>query len=71
MLLGLMQAQGHMQITIGLFSDGLDSQTAVAMPRFCTISGTHNSVVSIEEGVHNDVIEELEVMGHWACDGTP
>ena len=53
-----------MQLTAGLVSAGLDPQTAIGMPCSCNVDGTRNGVVSIEEGVHDDVIDEVEAMGH-------
>ena len=60
-----------MQLTIGLISVRLDPQTAVDIPHFCLVDSTHNGVVSLEEGVNDLIIENLEAMGHGTCDGIP
>ena len=60
-----------MQLTIGLASAGLDSQTAVDVPYLCIVDGTNNSVVSIKRVVHDDIIDKVEAMEHEACDRTP
>ena len=71
MLLGFMKLQGHMQLAIALVSTRLYPQTAVDISRLCIVYGTHNGIVVIKEGAHDDVIDELEAMGHGACSKTP
>jgi len=66
---GFMQPQGHMQLTVGMVSGGLDPQAAIDMPRFCISDGTHNGAVYIEEGVDGDTISELRSKKHnMQCD---
>lgn len=61
---GFMQPQGHMQLTVGMVSAGLNPQAAIDMPRFSISDGTYNGVVLIEEGVDDDVIAELKKRNH-------
>ena len=61
---GFMQPQGHMQLTVGMVSAGLDPQAAIDMPRFSITDGTHDGTVFIEEGVDDDVLTELYDLKH-------
>lgn len=61
---GMMQPQGHLQLTLQMLLLGLDPQTAIDRPRFCIADGTCGGVVSIEEGVEEDVVAELRRRGH-------
>ena len=45
---------------------GMDPQTALDMPRFCVGTGHRSALgsVSVEQGIPENVIEELEHLGH-------
>ncbi len=45
---------------------GMDVQTALDMPRFCVGTGHRSATgsVSLEDGISENVIEDLEKMGH-------
>mmetsp|Transcript_43760 Transcript_43760/g.133168 ORF Transcript_43760/g.133168 Transcript_43760/m.133168 type:complete len:594 (-) Transcript_43760:73-1854(-) len=61
---GFMQPQGHLQLTVALVAAGLDPQEAVDLPRFCVADGTQNGTVLIEDGVAEEVVQNLEGKGH-------
>lgn len=61
---GFMQPQGHLQLTVAMVAAGLNPQEAVDAPRFCIADGTQGGTVLIEEGVSEDVVRDLEAMGH-------
>mmetsp|Transcript_11943 Transcript_11943/g.25262 ORF Transcript_11943/g.25262 Transcript_11943/m.25262 type:complete len:591 (-) Transcript_11943:1377-3149(-) len=66
---GYMQPQGQMQLTVDLVAGAVDPQTAVDLPRFCIADGTKNGIAMIEDGVSEDVVEELKSKGHRICSG--
>ena len=45
---------------------GMDPQTALDMPRFCVGTGHRSALggVSLEDGITENVIEDLENLGH-------
>jgi gamma-glutamyltranspeptidase/glutathione hydrolase len=61
---GFMQPVGHLQLTVDMVAGGLDPQAAVDMPRFCIACGTQTGTVHLEDGIADDVIEELRLRGH-------
>jgi gamma-glutamyltranspeptidase/glutathione hydrolase len=61
---GDMQPQGHMQLTVDMIAGGLDPQAAVDMPRFCILDGTQGGTVALEDGIREEVLEELKQRGH-------
>jgi len=61
---GWMQPQGHMQLTVGMVSAGLNPQAAIDLPRFSIADGTHDGVVLIEQGPEDEIIDELISMKH-------
>ncbi len=61
---GFMQPQGHMQLTVGMVSGGLNPQAAIDMPRFFIPDGTHDGDVWIEEGVDEDILLKLKKRNH-------
>jgi gamma-glutamyltranspeptidase/glutathione hydrolase len=66
---GDMQPQGHMQLTVDMIAGGLDPQAAVDMPRFCILGGTQGGIVVWEDGITEDVLEELKRRGHYMRSG--
>jgi gamma-glutamyltranspeptidase / glutathione hydrolase len=61
---GFMQPQGHMQVAVALMDDHLDVQEALNRPRFCIEPAAANGVVSLEDGISPEAVEQLEKMGH-------
>lgn len=61
---GFMQPQGHLQLVVNLFANGLDPQTAIDAPRFCILDGTQDGIVYLEKGFHPETIAKLHQMGH-------
>ena len=59
-----MQPQGHMQVFAALVDSGLDPQSALDLPRFCIDDGTAGGVVSLEEGIPDEVMADLTARGH-------
>ncbi|KAI0788629.1 gamma-glutamyltranspeptidase [Abortiporus biennis] len=75
---GFMQPQGHVQVLLNMLR-GYTPQAALDAPRFCISAGSPetqsqqsgdpgdiNSEVYIEEGIPDEVIEQLKAMGHDA-----
>jgi gamma-glutamyltranspeptidase / glutathione hydrolase len=68
---GFMQPQGHVQTLLNQYVFGMSPQEALDAPRFCigegmpgadgTVGGT---VVSVEEGIAEDVVLGLRALGH-------
>lgn len=61
---GFMQPQGHLQVFLNLFLDGLDPQAALDRPRFCLEEGSPAGVIQVEEGIPRKAIQQLAGMGH-------
>jgi len=61
---GFMQPQGHVQVLSSLVDDGLDPQSALDLPRFCIDVEESGGRVALEEGMPDDVISDLQKMGH-------
>lgn len=61
---GFMQPQGHLQLTVNLVAGGMDPQEAIDTPRFCIPQGTQDGQVQFETGIPQDVLEQLQAMGH-------
>ncbi|ELU08360.1 hypothetical protein CAPTEDRAFT_163281 [Capitella teleta] len=63
---GFMQPQGHVQVLLNMLEFGMDPQRALDMPRFCVGSGHLSAVgqVLLEDGVPQEVFEELMARGH-------
>jgi gamma-glutamyltranspeptidase / glutathione hydrolase len=61
---GFMQPQGHVQVLSALVDDGLDPQSALDQPRFCIDVEEAGGRVALEEGIPENVMAELEKMGH-------
>jgi len=63
---GFMQPQGHVQVLCNMIDFGMDPQAALDVPRFCVGTGHRSALgaVSIEQGISENVIEELEHLGH-------
>jgi gamma-glutamyltranspeptidase/glutathione hydrolase len=66
-----MQPQGHLQILCNLLHHKMDVQSALDAPRFCigpnVPDGTRenaSSEISLEDGIGEQVIEELKLLGH-------
>lgn len=61
---GFMQPQGHVQVMLGLLTDGLDPQAALDRPRICLEDGTAAGRVALEAGIPVGVMARLAEMGH-------
>ena len=61
---GFMQPQGHVQVLSALVDDGLDPQSALDLPRFCIDVEESGGRVALEEGIPENVVKELEILGH-------
>ena len=61
---GMMQPQGHLQLTINLLARGMDAQSAIDEPRFCIADGTRAGAAFVEEGISEETVETLQKMGH-------
>ena len=59
-----MQPQGHVQLMLNMIDYGMDPQAAIDAPRFCIGAHTYGGQISLEEGIHEDVVDELRRMGH-------
>ncbi|KAI0348402.1 gamma-glutamyltranspeptidase [Trametopsis cervina] len=75
---GFMQPQGHVQVLLNMLR-GYTAQAALDAPRFCISAGSPetqasntgdagdiNSEVYFEEGISEETVEKLRVMGHDA-----
>jgi gamma-glutamyltranspeptidase/glutathione hydrolase len=60
---GFMQPQGHLQVFLAL-SQGIDPQSTLDLPRFCISDGTAGGSVSLEEGIPEKVMVDLQSRGH-------
>jgi gamma-glutamyltranspeptidase / glutathione hydrolase len=61
---GFMQPQGHVQVLSAMLDDGLDPQAALDRCRFCIVAGEASGVVGLEEGINDQILHDLAVMGH-------
>lgn len=71
---GAMQPQGHAQVLLNMSRFGMNPQTALDAPRICIgvslpgkstdPSRRDDNTVYLEEGIEEDVAQELERMGH-------
>lgn len=67
---GFMQPQGHVQVLLNMLTFKLNPQAALDAPRICIGAGTPeqghvlNPTIFLEEGISEDVAEELRARGH-------
>ncbi|RAK75183.1 gamma-glutamyltransferase family protein [Aspergillus fijiensis CBS 313.89] len=68
---GFMQPQGHVQVLLNMLVFGLNPQEALDAPRICIAvedgdaeGGVHHSMVYVEDGIEQKVIDELQQKGH-------
>ena len=63
---GFMQPQGHLQVLLGQIIAKLSPQQALDAPRICIRPKPDQSgmTVLVEHGIPDDVIKELETLGH-------
>jgi gamma-glutamyltranspeptidase/glutathione hydrolase len=61
---GFMQPQGHVQVLSALVDDGLDPQAALDLPRFCIDVEEAGGEVAIEDGIPQETVAGLQILGH-------
>ena len=67
---GFMQPQGHVQVLLNMLTFGYHPQAALDAPRICIGAGmpdqgkVMDQTVYLEEGINEEVIEELKSKGH-------
>ncbi|XP_042313920.1 glutathione hydrolase-like YwrD proenzyme [Sceloporus undulatus] len=63
---GFMQPQGHVQVLLNMLEFGMNPQEALDASRFCVEYNKKVDAwdVSLEEGISQDIAEELGAMGH-------
>jgi gamma-glutamyltranspeptidase/glutathione hydrolase len=61
---GFMQPQGHVQVLSALVDHEFDPQSALDLPRFCIDVEEAGGRVALEEGIPDDVVSDLQKMGH-------
>ncbi|KAI9330301.1 nucleophile aminohydrolase [Obelidium mucronatum] len=63
---GFMQPQGHVQVLLNMHHFNMSPQEALDTPRFCIQPENEEgkSVVLIEEGISESVVDGLRAMGH-------
>ncbi|XP_019615061.1 PREDICTED: uncharacterized protein LOC109462864 [Branchiostoma belcheri] len=63
---GFMQPQAHVQVLLNMLEFGMDPQRALDQPRLCVGPGHAGAVgsVSLEEGIHPNVRDQLKAKGH-------
>ena len=69
---GFMQPQGHVQVLLNMLLFKMSTQAALDAPRFCIGAGMPDQgkvldmTVYLEEGIEQDVLDDLIKMGHKA-----
>lgn len=68
---GFMQPQGHVQVLLNMLVFKYNPQAALDAPRFCigaegVPGSSQGKTVFLEEGISEDVVEQLRKMGHKA-----
>lgn len=68
---GFMQPQGHVQVLLNMLAFKYNPQAALDAPRFCigaegVPASSQGKLVYLEEGISEDVCEQLNSMGHKA-----
>lgn len=69
---GFMQPQGHIQILLNMLHANSNAQSTLDAPRFCISAdvpedpkdGDIGTKVYLEEGIKQEVVDELKAMGH-------
>jgi len=61
---GYMQPQGHMQVAVAMLDDHLEPQEALNRLRFQIEPASAAGMVSLEEGIAEEVVNKLREMGH-------
>ena len=66
---GFMQPQGHVQVLLNMLTFKYNPQAALDAPRFCIGAGMPDAgnlfdTVYLEEGINEDVADELRRLGH-------
>lgn len=67
-----MQPQGHVQVLMNMLAFGYNPQAALDAPRFCIGAGMPEQgkvldmTVNLEEGISEEVRDQLRAMGHKA-----
>lgn len=68
---GFMQPQGHVQVLLNMLAFKFNPQAALDAPRFCIRAegipgefGDGSKKVFLEDGIKEEVVEELKKMGH-------
>ena len=66
---GFMQPQGHVQVLLNMLAFKYNPQVALDAPRFCIGAGMPDAgnlfdTVYLEDGIGEDVAEQLEQLGH-------
>ncbi|OXA58616.1 putative gamma-glutamyltransferase YwrD [Folsomia candida] len=59
-----MQPQGHLQVISNMIDFGMNPQQALDAPRVCIDGGTAAGQILLEDGITEEVRQELERMGH-------
>lgn len=61
---GFMQPQGHMQVAVSLFLDGVNPQQSLDLPRFCIEPAIEPHAIALEEGCSFELAAKLTSFGH-------
>ncbi len=61
---GFMQPQGHLQVTVSMFLDDMDPQTALDNPRFCIEPALEPHSIALEAGFSDELAAQLSSFGH-------
>eukprot|EP01127_Copromyxa_protea_P003232 TRINITY_DN1307_c0_g4_i1.p1 TRINITY_DN1307_c0_g4~~TRINITY_DN1307_c0_g4_i1.p1 ORF type:complete len:555 (-),score=114.83 TRINITY_DN1307_c0_g4_i1:120-1706(-) len=62
---GFMQPQGHFQVVSNLIDWKMSPQKALDAPRFLINGGTAAGLIYLEDGIKEEVLEELKKKGHY------